>query len=234
MLEFLVGFGIINLIFFALHVTNRGSFPRPLTAKEEQEAIEKMEQGDSQAREKLILHNLRLVAHIVKKYHSTAKDQEDLISIGTIGLIKGISTFNSNKNIKLATYASRCIENEILMSLRANKKTSQDVLFNEPIDFDNEGNPLTLLDIIAEEDNLVEQIDLKIKGERLLHYVNTLLTPKEKYIIYKRYGLDGGDEQTQLEISKELGISRSYVSRIEKKALQKMKNAYNQTKNRSN
>ncbi len=234
MLEFLVGFGIINLIFFALHVTNRGSFPRPLTAKEEQEAIEKMEQGDSQAREKLILHNLRLVAHIVKKYHSTAKDQEDLISIGTIGLIKGISTFNSNKNIKLATYASRCIENEILMSLRANKKTSQDVLFNEPIDFDNEGNPLTLLDIIAEEDNLVEQIDLKIKGERLLYYVNTLLTPKEKYIIYKRYGLDGGDEQTQLEISKELGISRSYVSRIEKKALQKMKNAYNQTKNRSN
>ena len=230
MLEFLVGFGIINLIFFALHVTNRGSFPRPLTAKEEQEAIEKMEQGDSQAREKLILHNLRLVAHIVKKYHSTAKDQEDLISIGTIGLIKGISTFNSNKNIKLATYASRCIENEILMSLRANKKTSQDVLFNEPIDFDNEGNPLTLLDIIAEEDNLVEQIDLKIKGERLLYYVNTLLTPKEKYIIYKRYGLDGGDEQTQLEISKELGISRSYVSRIEKRALQKMKNAYNQTR----
>ena len=230
MLEFLVGFGIINLIFFALHVTNRGSFPRPLTAKEEQEAIEKMEQGDSQAREKLILHNLRLVAHIVKKYHSTAKDQEDLISIGTIGLIKGISTFNSNKNIKLATYASRCIEDEILMSLRANKKTSQDVLFNEPIDFDNEGNPLTLLDIIAEEDNLVEQIDLKIKGERLLYYVNTLLTPKEKYIIYKLYGLDGGDEQTQLEISKELGISRSYVSRIEKRALQKMKNAYNQTR----
>ena len=230
MLEFLVGFGIINLIFFALHVTNRGSFPRPLTAKEEQEAIEKMEQGDSQAREKLILHNLRLMAHIVKKYHSTAKDQEDLISIGTIGLIKGIRTFNSNKNIKLATYASRCIENEILMSLRANKKTSQDVLFNEPIDFDNEGNPLTLLDIIAEEDNLVEQIDLKIKGERLLYYVNTLLTPKEKYIIYKRYGLDGGDEQTQLEISKELGISRSYVSRIEKRALQKMKNAYNQTR----
>ncbi len=230
MLEFLVGFGIINLIFFALHVTNRGSFPRPLTPQEEQEAIIKMEQGDKQAKEKLILHNLRLVAHIVKKYYGTAKEQEDLISIGTIGLIKGINTFNSEKNIKLATYASRCIENEILMSLRANKKTAQDVLFNEPIDFDNEGNPLTLLDIIAEEDNLVEQIDLKIKGERLLHYVNTLLTPKEKYIIYKRYGLDGGDEQTQLEISKELGISRSYVSRIEKKALQKMKNAYNQTK----
>ena len=230
MLEFLLGFGIINLIFFALHVTNRGSFPRPLTPEEEQEAIEKMEQGDGQAKEKLILHNLRLVAHIVKKYHGTAKDQEDLISIGTIGLIKGINTFNAGKNIKLATYASRCIENEILMSLRAGKKSSQDVLFNEPIDFDNEGNPLTLLDIIAEEDNLVEQIDLKIKGERLLHYVNTLLTPKERYIIFKRYGLDGGDEQTQLEISKELGISRSYVSRIEKKALQKMKNAYNQTK----
>lgn len=230
MLEFLLGFGIVNLIFFALHVTNRGSFPRPLTKEEEQEAIEKMEQGDKDAREKLILHNLRLVAHIVKKYHGAVKDQEDLISIGTIGLIKGINTFNSEKNIKLATYASRCIENEILMSLRAGKKTAQDVLINEPIDFDNEGNPLTLLDIIAEDSNLVDEIDLKIKAEHLLTYVNTLLTPKEKYIIYKRYGLDGSDEQTQLEISKELGISRSYVSRIEKKALQKLKNAYNHPK----
>ncbi len=230
MLHFLLGFGIINLIFFALHVTNRGSFPRPLTKEEEQDAILKMEQGDQAAREKLILHNLRLVAHIVKKYHGTTKDQEDLISIGTIGLIKGINTFNSEKNIKLATYASRCIENEILMSLRATKKSAQDVLINEPIDFDNEGNPLTLLDIIAEDSNLVDRIDMKIKAESLLTYVNTLLTPKERYIIFKRYGLDGGEEQTQLEISKELGISRSYVSRIEKKALQKMKNAYNQSK----
>ncbi len=234
MFGFLLGFGMINLIFFALHVTNRGSFPRPLTKEEEEEAILKMEQGDKNAREKLILHNLRLVAHIVKKYHNTDKDQEDLISIGTIGLIKGIDSFKSNKNIKLATYASRCIENEILMSLRAGKKNANDVFMNEPIDFDNEGNPLTLLDIIAEDNNLVEQIDLKIKGERLLHYVNTLLTPKERYIIFKRYGLDGGEEQTQLEISKELGISRSYVSRIEKKALQKMKNAYNQPKEKKN
>lgn len=230
MLEFLLGFGVINLIFFALHVTNRGTFPRPLTKEEEEEALIKMRQGDKNAREKLILHNLRLVAHIVKKYHNTDKEQDDLISIGTIGLIKGIDSFNCNKNIKLATYASRCIENEILMSLRAGKKNANDVFINEPIDFDNEGNPLTLLDIIAEDNNLVEQIDLKIKGERLLHYVNTLLTPQERYIIFKRYGLDGGDEQTQLEISKELGISRSYVSRIEKKALQKMKNAYNQPK----
>ncbi len=230
MLQFFIGFGIINLIFFALHVTNRGSFPRPLTKEEEQEAIEKMEQGDKDAKEKLILHNLRLVAHIVKKYYGATKDQEDLISIGTIGLIKGINTFNSGKNIKLATYASRCIENEILMSLRASKKNAQDVLINEPIDFDNEGNPLTLLDIIAEDCNLVEQIDLKIKAESLLHHINTQLTEKEKYIIYKRYGLGGGNEQTQLEISKELGISRSYVSRIEKKALQKIRNAYNQPK----
>ena len=232
MLGFLLGFGMVNLIFFALHVTNRGSFPRPLTAKEEQEAIEKMEQGDKEARERLIIHNLRLVAHIVKKYHNTDKDQEDLLSIGTIGLMKAIDSFKSGKNIKLATYASRCIENEILMSLRAGKKSANDVLINEPIDFDNEGNPLTLLDIIAEDSNLVEQIDLKIKGERLLHYVNTLLTPNERYIIFKRYGLDGKDEQTQLEISKELGISRSYVSRIEKKALQKMRDAYNQPKER--
>lgn len=230
MLHFLLGFGLINLIFFALHVTNRGSFPRPLTPQEEQEAILKMEQGDKDAKDKLILHNLRLVAHIVKKYYGTTKDQEDLISIGTIGLIKGINTYNKEKNIKLATYAARCIENEILMSLRASKKTAQDVLINEPIDFDNEGNPLTLLDIIAEDGNLVDQIDMKIKAESLLTYVNTLLTPKEKYIIYKRYGLDGSDEQTQLEISKELGISRSYVSRIEKKALQKIKAAYNQPK----
>lgn len=228
MLPYLLGLGFANLMFFVLHVTSKGSFPRPLPPAEEKELLEKLALGDENAREKLILHNLRLVAHIVKKYYACGKEQEDLISIGTIGLIKGINTFNSNKNIKLATYASRCIENEILMSLRADKKTSQDVFFNDPIDFDSEGNPLTLLDVIAEENNMIDQIDLKIKSESLMQHVEATLTPREKFILFERYGLNGGNEKTQMEIAVEMGISRSYVSRIEKKALSKIKTAYNQ------
>jgi len=226
MLSYLFGFGLLNLIFLALHVTNKSSFPRPLTAKEESEMIQRMEEGDQKAREKLIVHNLRLVAHIVKKYYACGKDQEDLISIGTIGLIKGINTFNRKKNIKLATYASRCIENEILMSLRSDKKTAGDVLINDPIDFDNEGNPLTLLDIIADDNDIPDVIDLKIKAEHLMEYIQQVLTPREKMIIFERYGLDGRKEKTQMELAKQLEISRSYVSRIEKKALSKLRSAY--------
>ena len=226
MLHYLLGFGLINLLFFALHVTNKGSFPRPLSPREEKQWLERLAQGDETAREKLILHNLRLVAHIVKKYYACGKEQEDLISIGTIGLIKGINTFNNSKNIKLATYASRCIENEILMSLRADKKTAQDVFFNDPIDIDSEGNPLTLLDIIAEDNNMIDQIDLKIKAEHLMEHVEAVLTPREKFIIFERYGLNGGEGKTQMEIAGQMGISRSYVSRIEKKALGKIRMAY--------
>ena len=229
MLSFLMGMGFLNLIFLVLHVTSKSSFPRPLSAKEEQTYIEQWEAGDAKAKEKLILHNLRLVAHIAKKYYSGGKEQEDLISIGTIGLIKGINTFNREKNIKLATYASRCIENEILMSLRWDKKTASDVLFNDPIDVDSEGNPLTLLDIIADESDIPDTIDLKIKAEHLMEHINAVLTPREKSIIFQRYGLDGKEEKTQMEIAQELGISRSYVSRIEKKALNKLKSAYLKT-----
>ena len=218
--------GAINILFLALHVTNKGSFPPPLPAKREQELLILASNGDKQAKDTLILHNLRLVAHIAKKYHASGKDQEDLISIGTIGLIKGINTFNPEKKIKLATYASRCIENEILMSLRWDKKLSGEVFFNEPIDFDSEGNPLTLLDIVSDDIDIPDRIDLRIKSERLEELLNTILTPRERMIICLRYGIGTDKEQTQMELAKKLNISRSYVSRIEKKALEKLKNAY--------
>lgn len=227
MVSWMIGIGLVNLIFLALHVTQKSSFPRPLSSDEEQRFIERWEQGDQKAKEKLILHNLRLVAHIAKKYYTCGKEQEDLISIGTIGLIKGINTFNRSKNIKLATYASRCIENEILMSLRSDKKTANDVLFNDPIDVDSEGNPLTLLDIIADDCDIPDKIDLKIKAERLMEHIRTVLTPRETFILFERYGLGGKQEKTQMEIAKQLNISRSYVSRIEKKALGKLRAAYN-------
>jgi RNA polymerase sporulation-specific sigma factor len=228
MLSYFLGMGLLNLLFFALHVTSKGSFPKPLTAKQEAELLEKKEAGDGAAREKLIVHNLRLVAHIAKKYYGCAKEQEDLISIGTVGLIKGVDTFSSDKKIKLATYASRCIENEILMSLRARKKNERDVYFHDPIDSDNAGHPLTLLDIVAKDENIADEIDLKIKAQSLGTYIQQVLTPREKHILIQRYGLGGASEKTQLEIAEKLGISRSYVSRIEKKALGKLRAAYMQ------
>ncbi len=219
--------GIISGIFYlVLHPTNTGSFPPPLSAKEEAELIRKMEKGDSAARNLLIEHNLRLVAHVVKKYYTDRVDQDDLISIGTIGLIKGISTFKSDKGIKLATYAARCVENEILMHFRSLKKTAQDVSINDPIETDKEGNDLTLIDVIADEGNIVDEIDLKIKTEHLSKYIGEVLTPREKLIIGMRYGLISGKENTQREVAKKLKISRSYVSRLEKKALQKLQERF--------
>ena len=185
-----------------------------------------MKNGDRAAREKLIEHNLRLVAHLAKKYYSVSKDTDDLISVGTVGLIKGIDSFNSEKNYRLVTYISRCIENEILMSLRLRKKSSQDVYMNDPLDYDKSGNPLTLVDIIAEDDNIVEKIDSKIKISKLAEYIDMCLSPKEKKIICERYGVFGSPERTQNEIAKDLGISRSYVSRIEKRALKTLFNRY--------
>ncbi len=226
MLTFLLGLSTLPLLFLALHVTSKGSFPPPLSAAKEQELLQKAATGDKQAKDTLVLHNLRLVAHITKKYYACGKDQEDLISIGTIGLIKGINTFNADKNIKLATYASRCIENEILMSLRWDKKLAGEVFFNEPIDFDSEGNPLTLLDIVSEDCDIPDRIDLKIKSERLAELLTNVLTPRERMIICMRYGIGGGQERTQMELAKKLHISRSYVSRIEKKALSKLRSAY--------
>lgn len=216
---------ISNIFYLALHVTNAGSFPPPLSAKREAELLKLKESGDKKARDELIEHNLRLVAHVVKKYY-TADDQDDLISIGTIGLIKAINTFKSDKKIRLATYAARCIENEILMHFRNNKKYAQDVYISDPIDTDKNGNTLTLIDIIADETNIDDEIDTKIKLQKLRVLLNGILDERELKIIKMRYGIDGEKEQTQREIAKKLKISRSYVSRIETAALQKLKNNF--------
>ena len=216
-----------NLLVFVLHVTNADSFPPPLSKKEEQEAIEKMAEGDNNAKDKLIKHNLRLVAHIIKKYYSTYSDQDDLISIGTIGLIKGINSFKPEKGTKLATYVSRCIENEILMYFRNLKKTSQEMSFNEPIDVDNEGNPLTLIDIIAVDDTIIDDIDYKNKLRKSIEIINNIKSKRDRKIIIMRYGLDGKLPKTQREVAKELKISRSYVSRIEKRIIETIRNEFN-------
>ena len=201
-----------HLLYFALHVTGSGSFPKPLSAKEERACLERVAQGDPEARATLIEHNLRLVAHIIKKYYAAQKDQDDLISIGTIGLIKAISTFKYDKGTRFATYAARCIENEILMYFRNQKKSAQDVYISDPIDTDKEGNSLSLMDIIAEDDNIVDRIDLRIKTEHLYRYLGEVLTPREQSIIEMRYGLFGRHPMTQREVASKLRISRSYVS----------------------
>ncbi len=217
-----------NIYYFALHVTGIGSFPMPLSAKEENELLEKSRNGDLEARNKLIERNLRLVAHIVKKYYASSAEQEDLISIGTIGLIKAVSTFKPDKKIRLATYAARCIENEILMFFRNIKKSSQDIPFSEPIDTDKEGNALTLIDTIADKQDVAEETNLKLQLERLRDIMPRTLDKRETEIITLRYGLGGRRELTQNEIAKKLNISRSYVSRIEKAALLKLRKNFDE------
>lgn len=212
--------------YFALHVKGAGSFPPPLSAEREAKLLEKSRNGDDGARNELIEHNLRLVAHIVKKYYNTGADQDDMISIGTIGLIKAVSTFNADKGIHLATYASRCIENEILMFFRNQKKTAQDVFISDPIDTDKDGNTLTLIDVIADKSDIADEIDTKIKVEKLRVILPVCLTERERLIIEMRYGLCGREELTQREIAKKLNISRSYVSRIEKSALEKLRKQF--------
>ena len=212
--------------YFALHVKGAGAFPPPLSAEREAELLEKSRNGDDGARNELIEHNLRLVAHIVKKYYNTGADQDDMISIGTIGLIKAVSTFNTDKGIHLATYASRCIENEILMFFRNQKKTAQDVFISDPIDTDKDGNTLTLIDVIADKSDIADEIDTKIKVEKLRVILPVCLTERERLIIEMRYGLCGREELTQREIAKKLNISRSYVSRIEKSALEKLRKQF--------
>lgn len=211
-----------GLFYLALHVSPNGSFPPPLKAAEETELLNKMRAGDKAAKDKLIEHNLRLVAHIVKKYY-TAENTEDLISIGTIGLIKAISTFKNDKGIRLATYASRCIDNEILMYFRSLKKSSQDVYISDPIDTDKDGNTLTLIDIISDDTDIADNIAVKIQLQKLKTIINDALDDREKTIICYRYGIGGAPELTQNEIAAKLGISRSYVSRIEKAALLKLR-----------
>ncbi len=215
-----------QIYYFALHITGGGSFPAALGREEEERLLKEMRAGSKSAKDKLIEHNLRLVAHVVKKYYTTGVEQDDLISIGTIGLIKAINSFSSDRKIKLATYASRCVENEVLMHLRALKRTRQDVHISDPIDTDGEGNALTLMDIIADESDISEETDRKMKLEKLRVLLNGTLDSREIQIINMRYGLAGEDELTQREIADKLKISRSYVSRIEKAALLKLRRLF--------
>ena len=217
---------IPHLFYSFLHCVAPGSFPKTLSKQEETELLERMGNGDEEAKRKLIEHNLRLVAHIAKKYYGSAVDQDDLISIGTIGLIKAISSFKPVKGIRLATYASRCIDNEILMYFRSIKKCSQDVSISDPIDTDKDGNTLTLIDVITDNRNLLEELDLKLKLEKLQRFLKEELTEREMKIIALRYGLNGHKELAQREVAQVLDISRSYVSRIEKKALQKLRTRF--------
>jgi RNA polymerase sporulation-specific sigma factor len=216
---------VLSGSFFPLRLSGGGSFPRALKPEEERVYLERMANGDAQARDKLIEHNLRLVAHIIKKYYTKDADQDDLLSIGTIGLIKGISTFKPDKNVRLATYASRCIENEILMYFRSNRKRQGEVSLSDTLDSDQEGNALSLMDVIRVDDNMLEELDTKDACVRVRQCVQTCLTPREADVIRMRFGLDGADPLPQREIAARYGISRSYVSRIEKKAMEKLRAA---------
>ena len=216
-----------NLTFFALHLKNLTSFPKPLSAQRERELLQKIKQNsDPDARNELIEHNLRLVSHIIKKYYSNYDEQEDLISIGTIGLIKAIDSFDVDKGIRLATYAARCVENEILMHYRGRKKDNNLISVSEPIDTDSEGNPLTLIDIISVDDTICDDIDLKNKSRQLYSYIEAMESERDRQIIILRYGLYNKNEMTQNEIAKTLGISRSYVSRIEKRVIEELREKF--------
>ena len=230
MLEIL-GFLGQYVCFFILHVCGGGAFPKPLSEEKEREYLQKMAQGDADAKNKLIEHNLRLVAHIIKKYYGVSSEQDDLVSIGTIGLIKAINTFKPDKNIRLSSYASRCIENEILMHFRSVKKSAQDISINETIDTDKDGNQLTLLDIMAVDDDIIDNLDKKLNIKKLGQYINEELEEREKKIIILRYGLDGRKPVTQKQIAKQMNISRSYVSRIETKALKKLRKRFESSSN---
>ena len=218
-----------NSLFLTLHLSgNPGSFPRPLSRQEERECLEQWAQGDLSARNRLVEHNLRLVAHIIKKYYTQASNQEDLISIGTIGLIKAINTFRADKNIKLATYASRCIENEILMYLRKNSAQRTEVSFDEPLNTDWDGKELLLSDVLGTDGDVVmgpieADVDRKLLAEAV-----SRLSPREKDIISLRFGLGGRKELTQKEVAQKMGISQSYISRLEKHALARLRCAWNQ------
>lgn len=219
--------GIISRLFcLFLKVSGTGSFPPPLSHAEEREYFIKARGGDREAREELIEHNLRLVAHIVKKYYPTCRNQDDLVSIGTVGLIKAIDSFDITNGARFATYASRCLQNEILMYFRSQKKTACEVSINETIDIDKDGNPLTYIDVISCEDTIAEDIDLRLNSKKAIDLINTVLTDRERQIIVLRYGLNNRKPVTQREIAAAFGISRSYVSRIEKSAIDKLRDGF--------
>ena len=206
-----------------LQVSGTHSFPHPLSAEEEKSLFHAMPDGSADARNTLICRNLRLVSHIIRKYYPTAQNQDDLVSIGTVGLIKAVDTFDPDKGAHFATYASRCIQNEILMHFRAQKKLSSEVSMQETIDTDREGNPLTYMDIIAEEDTIADDLDVRIQCDKVRRLVAEILDKREREIITMRYGLGGTAPMAQRQCAEKLGISRSYVSRIEKAALEKLR-----------
>ncbi len=213
---------ILSGLMYSLQLSS-GSFPKPLTKEEEAHYLALSAGGDLEARNVLIERNLRLVAHIMKKYYAQTADQEDLISIGTIGLIKGITTFDPSKGARLATYAARCVENEILMHFRSQRKSSQDVSLSDYIETGTDGAPLALQDVVAQEDDLLEQVSNREDIRKVCKAVDTQLTEQERQVILLRYGLGGHTPHRQREVAQIVGISRSYVSRIEKKALQKLR-----------
>ena len=221
---FLTLFALLTrVLHMILGINTQQKFPPPLSAEEERDCFLRAEAGDDSAREKLILHNLRLVSHIVRKYYSTAKNQEDLVSIGTIGIVKAVDTFSIRDGAKFTTYAAKCIQNEILMHFRAQKKLSSEVSINDTIDIDRDGNPLTYIDVICSEEDIAEEVDRKLMTSRMLHLIDVCLTERERQIVVMRYGLGGIAAKTQREIAQMLNISRSYVSRLEKSALDKLK-----------
>ena len=209
-----------DLIYFALHVVRSGSFPKPLSQKEEADAwVAYREQGDLRARDRLIEHNLRLVAHIIRKYYSSSREQDDLISIGTIGLMKAVSTFDYTKGTRLATYAARCIENEVLMQLRAAKKRRNDVSLTDPIGMDGEGNDISFQDILGTPGDMVEDAAIRHMNMQQVRSALKKLPQRERAVLEMRYGLLGGRPLLQHEVASKMGISRSYISRIEKNAI---------------
>ena len=216
---------MLSSMLTSLRISGGGSFPKPLTAEEERMYLQRSAAGDLEARNKLVEHNLRLVSHILKKYYVQASDQDDLISIGTIGLIKGISTFDASKGARLATYAARCVENEILMYFRSQRKGAQDVSLSDCIETGRDGSALSLMDTICSEEDLFEDLSTRELHGQLRAVMEQILTPREKAIVSLRYGLSGGAPLTQREIAEQCGISRSYVSRIEKKALRAIREA---------
>ncbi len=217
---------ILKLLHLILGLDTPHKFPPPLPAAEEEEAFRAARRGDEDARQKLILHNLRLVSHIVRKYYATAGNQEDLVSIGTIGLVKAVDSFKIDNGTRFATYAAKCIQNEILMHFRSQKKLNAEVSMNETIDVDRDGNPLTYTDVISSEENLAEEVMRSVEADRAMALVRTRLDPRERQVITLRFGLGGVPAMTQREIAVKLGISRSYVSRIEKAALDKLKEGF--------
>lgn len=221
-----IGNLLLRFISLILGIEDSQSFPPPLSKSEEGELFDKMAHGDLNARDKIIEHNLRLVSHIIRKYYSSYEYPDELLSVGSLGLIKAVDSFKPAVGTRFATYGAKCVQNEILMFFRSNKKRKNEISINDQIDVDKDGNPLTYLDIISQPETMESDLDLKVYIEKMRSLVDSILLPREKEIIILRYGLKGYQPRTQRDVARYLGISRSYVSRIEKKALEKMKEAF--------